>query len=302
MSKQTYLLRYLFIIERLERSAASFDELSSYLQMKSDITGDDLNISQRTLQRDIIDIFLQTGYEIKNDRQGARRYYIKERPGDSDKARRLLESYQLINIINTSEQYKGHVFLETRQARGIEHFHTLLYAISHKLPVRFNYLKYLDNSESERNVHPLALKEAIGRWYIVVIDTKDNEFKTFGLDRISLLETGKKPFRERYEYDITALFNNSFGVINDPSIKPQKVKLLFTYNAGKYVKAYPLHHSQKILFEDALKDEVLLELFIMPSYDFIKEILSHGSQVKVVAPLKLRNEIKKITTAMLSGL
>lgn len=294
MSKQTYLARYSYIIERLERGPATYEELADYLERKSEITGDDLLISQRTLQRDINDIYTQMGYEIVNERKGDKRYFIKERPQDSEKTQRLLESYQVINIINASSRYNDKVFIESRQAGGMEHFHGLLHAIINKLPVSFNYTKFSDDSEAIREVHPLALKEAIGRWYLAAVDTKDKTFKTFGLDRLNQLELHKKAFRENYNYDMKELFQHAFGVVNDPTIRPEQVKLCFTFNAGKYVKTYPLHQSQKVISEDKKKDEVIIELNLVIAYDFKKEILSYGNEVMVVSPTWLKKEIKTL--------
>jgi predicted DNA-binding transcriptional regulator YafY len=141
-------------------------------------------------------------------------------------------------------------------------------------------------------VHPLALKEAIGRWYLVCVDTKDYVLKTFGLDRIGEIEFSKKPFKKIYDYNIKELFTGSFGVINDVEAKPQKVVLSYKYTEGKYVEAYPIHLSQKLVSENKEKDEVILELFLRITYDFKREILSHGDRVKVLAPKSLADEIR----------
>jgi predicted DNA-binding transcriptional regulator YafY len=296
MSKQTYLNRYLFIIERLERGPATFDEIARHLEMKSESTGDDMTISQRTLQRDIRDIYLQIGYEIQNERKGDKRYKIVGRPEESDKSSRLMESYQLINIIDSSSKYNHIVFIESRRAKGMNNFHILLHAIINKLPLTFNYLKFTDDSDSIRTVHALALKEAIGRWYLVAVDTSDQTFKTFGLDRIDNVETGKKAYSEKYNYNIKELFKNAFGVVNDPNMEPERVRLAFSYNEGKYIKTYPLHHSQKIISEDKQKDELIIELFLVVAYDFVKEILSHGDKVKVIKPAWLKKEVRGIAS------
>ena len=59
MSKETYIIRYSLIIKRLERGPADFEELEKYLQNESNIHDKDLNISRRTFQRDIKDIYSQ---------------------------------------------------------------------------------------------------------------------------------------------------------------------------------------------------------------------------------------------------
>ncbi|HEY1008579.1 MAG TPA: WYL domain-containing protein, partial [Daejeonella sp.] len=67
---------------------------------------------------------------------------------------------------------------------------------------------------SLRQVHPYALKEFRGRWYILAKDLKDNRIKTFGLDRIQYLEITKKRFTFPSDLNVGELFRNCFGIIN----------------------------------------------------------------------------------------
>ncbi len=299
MSKQTYLSRYSYIIERLEKGPATYEQILDHLRRKGEMSGEDLEISQRTLQRDIQDIFNQTGFEILNERKGDKRYFINERPQDLNTGNRLLESYQLINIIGSSSRYADVVFLESRQPKGIEHFYVLLHAILNKFPVEFSYSKFSDDSDTTRVVHPLALKEAIGRWYLAAVDTKDGVLKTFGLDRLSLPELHKRPFREKYEHDIATLFRNAFGVMNAGDQQVERVVLSFGNRAAKFVESYPLHHSQRTGAVSKDRTEFTFDLVI--AHDFKKEILSYGDEVIVEKPSWLRKEIMKTLKKTISN-
>lgn len=57
MPKDTYLNRYSLIIKRLQRGAATYEQIVKYLENESEIKGKNYSISKRTLQRDIKDIF-----------------------------------------------------------------------------------------------------------------------------------------------------------------------------------------------------------------------------------------------------
>ena len=296
MPKQTFLSRYALIIKRLEKSPATFQEIANYLEREADIQDKDFTISIRTFQRDIKDIYEQLDIEIVNERKGDKRYFIKERSEDLQRSQRLLDSYQTINAINASQEFHQYVFLETRKPKGLEHFYGLLYAIKSKLILKFNHYKYWDDTLTERKVHPLALKESQGRWYLLAIDTKDAAFKTFGLDRMDEIEITKTKFKEKYDYDFNTMFSNCFGILNVDDAKPQTVQLAFTYQQGQYVKNYPLHHSQKIVKENT--KQIIVELSIGITYDFIMEILHFGDEVKVLQPFSLVKEIVKISDAV----
>ena len=90
----------------------------------------------------------------------------------------------MTNAIHASQEYSEYVFLENRQPKGLEHFSGLFYAIRNKRILKFTHYKYWDETVTVRTVHPLALKESQGRWYLLAVDTKDNRLKTFGLDRM----------------------------------------------------------------------------------------------------------------------
>jgi proteasome accessory factor B len=132
MSKQTFLSRYALIIAVLERGPATFEQINDYLKRASELEGVDYTLSLRTFQRDIKDIYYQIGYEIANEKKGDKRYLIKDRPETMEYKQRLLESYQMINVIKVSSNYSDHIFFENRKAKGLEHFPGLLSAINNK--------------------------------------------------------------------------------------------------------------------------------------------------------------------------
>ncbi len=294
MPKETFISRFSLIIKRLERGPATYKQIARYLQDESAIQDRDFNISLRTLQRDIRDIYNQLQIEIVNEKKGDKRYFIKSRPETQEQSQRLLESYQVINAIHAAQDFEDIVFLESRKPKGLEHFYGLLFAIKNNRIVNFQHYKYWDETITNRTVHPLALKESQGRWYLVAVDTNDNHLKTFGLDRMADIDIAKTKYRETYDHEVKELFAHSFGIISLEDEKPQVIRLQFSYEQGQYVKTYPLHVSQKIIQEN--NKVVVVELAVFITYDLIRELLSYGSALLVLSPAKLRNEIKKQLT------
>jgi predicted DNA-binding transcriptional regulator YafY len=205
----------------------------------------------------------------------------------------MLEAYEMMNMVELSDQNKQHIFFETRKPKGLENFNGLLHAIKSKKITNFIHHKYWEDIITYRTVHPLALKEARGRWYLLAVDEKDNRLKSFGLDRINDLDISKAKYRTKYDYNFNEMFNHSFGIISDEKIKIQAVRINLAFEQGQFVKNFPLHHSQKIISET--NTEVLIQLHIRPTYDFIMEILSMGEEVTILSPQTLINEVKRIT-------
>jgi len=289
MSVRQTIKRHYKIISCLKRRAMSFEELQDDMLLDHDSIEDQLIKSQRTLQRDIVDIDSIYGIEIVSDRSSGK-YYIKENT-ENTHSQRLRENFDLINAIRLTERFGTNLVFEDRKPLGTQHMSGLLHAIQNSLKVKFDYHKFYDDTDSKREVMPIALKEARNRWYLIAEDMKDTTIKNFSLDRISNFVITESKFKPHKDYDIIEEFNHSFGIINGTNEQPEKIVLAFTPNEGRYVKSLPLHHSQQLEVEN--KKEIQFSYFLRPTYDFKMELLSYGNQVKVIEPDTLRDSIKR---------
>lgn len=291
MSKKQFLRRHILIIGKLRKKPADFDEIDRYLQLQSEIEGENYNLTIRTFQRDIKEI--QSLYNIDITYNRSEAVYEITEDANEERNERLFESFELYNALNVSDNLSRDIIFEKRRPLGTENLHGLLHSIKNKLQIAFKYEKYWgeNNGIEARNVSPLALKESRYRWYLIALDKKDGHIKSFGLDRISDLEISSIKFNHTENEKVDSLFKYSFGVTNDPGI-PEKIILSLSPGQGRYIKSLPLHSSQKeILSNDK---EYRIELMIHPTYDFIMEILSLGREVKVIKPESLQLEIIKI--------
>lgn len=292
MSKQRFLKRYSLIINFLRRTPSSFNDIEKYLQQQSILEEENFEVALRTFQRDILDIESIFGIIIRKNR--AKGVYEIEGNSDEneDKYDRLMESFEVYNALKISNNFSEAIIVERRKPLGLNHMHTLLQAIKKKSEIQFTHEKYWSNDGimQLKNVQPIALKEARFRWYLIAKDNNDNKIKTFGLERISDLIVLNKTFENNFNYDVKSAFKHSFGIITQENELPQKVVLSFSHNQSKFIKSFPLHHSQTIIIDN--KNEFRIELLILATYDFVMEIMSIGSQVKVLEPLNLKEEIK----------
>jgi predicted DNA-binding transcriptional regulator YafY len=139
-------------------------------------------------------------------------------------------------------------------------------------------------------VNSYALKEFKYRWYLLAIykNKENSELKIFALDRISDLEISKS-FFVRKDFKIEDVFKNSFGIYTTLGEKPLEIVLSFTSFQGKYIKSLPLHHSQEILEDN--ENELKIKVTLVPTFDFVQEILSLGDSVKVVSPESFKEHL-----------
>lgn len=287
MSKKQFLKRYLFIINKLRKKPCSFEEIQEHLQEQSVFDDESYEISIRTFQRDIKEIGSIYNIEILYNRSD-NVYEIKQ-DANEEINERLMESFEIFNVLNLSNSLQNHIVVEKRKPLGTENMIGLLHAIKNNFEITFTHEKYLeDEYKKRRTVHPLSLKEARNRWYLVVKDPKDGVVKTFGLDRISALKITNKKFNYPLDYQHDEKFKYSFGIITN-EVKPEKIKIAFSHEQAKYIKTLPLHYSQTIIFED--EKGCIIELHLCPTYDFVMEILSMGGEVKVLEPENLKMKI-----------
>jgi predicted DNA-binding transcriptional regulator YafY len=291
MSKQTAVTRYFLIINRLRKRKQSFKELNDYLQIQSEVRGYHYTTTIRTFQREKNEIRNIFGIDIQCDSENI--YFINEEESPAQlQQQRLLESYELLNILGTADLYKDKLFLETRKPKGIEHIFGILHAIKNNLVINTSHTNFSDGSEYSKTLKPIAVKESQGRWYVIAEDSKDAALKTFALDRITDFEITREKF-EKPSLNMEQWFNNSFGIIKPANEKPQVVKLSFSFRQGQYIKSFALHKSQQIELENKDDDEVVVSLEVFITEDFIMELLKYGNEVKILEPLSLVQKIKQ---------
>jgi len=171
-------------------------------------------------------------------------------------------------------------FENTPVAQGTEHLSFILQAIKATQEVRFRYRSFLNETESERVLHPYLLKEYRNRWYVIGKDVDGEKVKTFGLDRISDISLREAYFTVEKDFDSETLFKYSFGITAGG--RPEKIVLRFAPQSGRYVKTQPLHPTQKIISENA--DGLTVKLMVIPSYELKATVLSYGKDVEVLEP------------------
>lgn len=295
MSKRGYISRYMLVIKKLKVNPyCSYEDLKGYienqveyLQMQDDTLK--IGFSKRTMQRDFREIRNIFGVDIEYS-PAEKGYFISQSESENMNFQRMMESFDIFNSLNLSQDLAPFIQLEKRRPQGTEHFYGILHAIKNKLQIRFSYHKFWEDEMTERIVEPYALKEFRSRWYILANDTKDIRVKTFALDRISNLEIKSNKFEFPKNYNIEDSFQFCFGIISPNDEKPEEIILSFDPFQGKYIKSLPLHETQQILVDT--KDELQIKLKLFITHDLVMELLSFGPEMKVLKPQSLVDEIK----------
>ena len=205
---------------------------------------------------------------------------------------RMIEAFDMFNSLNLTQDLAPFIHMEKRKPQGTENLYGLLYAIKNKYQINFTYQKFWEEDLSHRVVDPYALKEFKNRWYIMAKDVKDNNIKSFALDRLTNLEITKQTFLYPTNYSIEQNYRYCFGIISPTSEEPQDIILSFEPLQGKYIKTLPLHDTQQILIDN--DDEMRIKVKLCLTHDLVIELLSYGDNMKVIEPKTLVEQIKQI--------
>lgn len=286
--RQIYILSY--IQEKNRRSILpTRSQIIEKVSEKFDIV-----ISVNTLDRDIDFIKNQIGAELRFVR--GKGYRIDNLSGlENTFINDFSRSMTLLLSQNSETVLPQTIIYENRNFTGTDFFQDVLKACENSLECRITYYNYENGSEKEYEIQPYKLKLKDFRWYILAKDVNapDIDFKIFALDRIHhfhLTTTTFNPPGTNFDQP----FKNAFGMYikyqngegNYTLTAPQRIILEFDLRDGNYIKSNPIHHSQKILKET---DSALqIELFVMPTLDLIKELLSRSWSIKIIEPETLR--------------
>lgn len=300
MAKREQMLRLMYISDYLKskgKVGANYSEIRDHLERKYYDMGFDneLAFSEKTFKRDRTLLSELFGIEIQFKRSTMTYRFIEQ--DSPEHSQGIFDSLMLINSYKLTADHSKIMLFEKRKSAGLDNLEGLIYAIKNNKTVSLQYAKFWDHEEERRVVQPYALKEFRYRWYLLAMDAgqENGQIKSFGLDRISDLEIHNKTFK-RTDHDFEAMYQNAFGIVTSTQ-NPQKIILSFSRNQGRFVKSLPIHHSQQVVTDN--DDELQIELFLTPTYDFYQELMTHFERVKILEPENVRDQyIKCLETAM----
>lgn len=284
------LKRYLWLIDTLQRCGdMTYHEIASRWE-RSSVNDGGMALSQRTLYNHRLAISNQFGIDIECRRgRGVNVYYIAnpEAIEENTLTKWALASFSLGQLMLGNADIADKILLEDIPS-GQQWLATILKALQENKKLEIEYRNFFGKG-SIQSICPLAVKLFKRRWYMVALNS-DSAIRKYSLDRISRLELCEDTFKYPADFYATDYFNSFFGIVTDDKSKCQRIVVRAYEELPLYLKSLPLHNSQReIAKTDSYTD---FEVTLVPTFDFIQELLLHGSQVEVLHPASLRDELK----------
>lgn len=288
---------YLIIRRILQNDYPSKHTLMEYMKRY------DVEIGERTFQRDLSEIRSNFDIEIVYDEQRNGYYALKDSALYIDQLLYfigLAESSDIaLSTLKDKNRLSGYVSISPNpKSKGVEHIGLLLRAIQYRQIINIIHCSYQTGEQTTYTVEPYLLKEFEGMWYLFAYCEDMGAFRTFGLDRIRQIQTTDRIFQRKEELERTAeKFDKVYGLVYEPDNNPnapiEEVRLKVSSIMLPYIQSLPIHSSQSID-----EDTITLHLIINPELE--NKIMSYGEHIEVLSPPSLRNKIKERIVQSLS--
>jgi predicted DNA-binding transcriptional regulator YafY len=161
-------------------------------------------------------------------------------------------------------------------------------AVVGRRTVHMRYRTGRTGQTATRDLDPYRVWYRSGGLYVVGLDHRSGEIRTFAVDRIGALEASDRRFRVRDGFDFDAYIGGSFGVVAEPAVQ---VRIRFEGTWCNYVEERTWHPSQTL---SRLADGRLeLAMEVGGTSELRAWILSFGPGAEVVEPEALRAEVAR---------
>ncbi|MCE5178575.1 MAG: WYL domain-containing protein [Porphyromonadaceae bacterium] len=285
--------RYVWLVDLIYRKKnITFEEINEqWLRSSLNYEYDDLPLRTFHNHRKAIEQMFDINIEC--DKRNGYSYYI-ENSEDMERGgvrSWLLNTFAVNNLINESHKLKHRILFE-KIPGGQEHLTTVIEAMRDNFSLTIIYQAFWQDNPATFEIHPYFIRVFKQRWYLIAFNPKREKIQTYALDRIRDMSITDNRFALPADVDFESYYDDCFGIITDDDIPAEKVLIKVRSYQAAYIKALPLHGSQKVVKSDA--DYTLFEYSLKPTYDFRQEILSHGADVEVLQPEWFREEIAAI--------
>lgn len=315
------VIRYLALDNCFRNSGKKYfikDLLEACNEALSSIDPDAEGIKRRQLYEDIRFMEDEKGYQIdlEKKKDGKEVYYRYVDTNFSIRDRGLNESElnQIASALAVISRFKGMPQFEWIEAvtakfesrfgmkKGAEkiigfdeniyysaaQFITPLFnAIFYKKVVKITYKNFKTEKEYDVIFHPYYLKEFNNRWFCFGNNENGNVITNLALDRIIRIKELKNKYVSNDTINFDEYFDDVIGVTVEGEL--EKVKLKVSSALWPYIKTKPIHGSQKIVKRE--NDGIVISIEVKLNYELQSLLLSHGEKIKVLEPVKFRNEL-----------
>lgn len=289
------LKRYLWLIDTLKRNGEmTFEEISDKWDSSS-VNDNGVVLSKRTFYNHCQAIARHFGIDIECRRgRGLNLYSIAnpEAIEENSLTKWALDSFSLGELLLGNAAISDKILLEDIPS-GREWLEPVLQALQQNKELDVIYENFAGKKYAGA-IRPLCIKLFKRRWYVLG-QLPEGLMRIFSLDRFRSLDITDISFAYPPNFSPSAYFANFYGILVTDG-KPEKIVIRTYQELPGYLRSLPLHPTQhEIETKDGYTD---FSVSLVPTFDFIQELLLHRDQLEVISPKSLRDEIASVISKM----
>lgn len=222
-------------------------------------------------------------------------YYIDNKDDISGGFTRkwLLNAMAVHSMMDQAQEMNDCILYEDIP-EGTQYLSLIVDAIKLRHQISFTYHSFNRQQQYDLTLAPYCLKVFKQRWYVAGCpSTHPNETRIYALDRVKDMRLTELPYVYPQTFNAKEFFAPYYGVFRNA--EPVKVIIEATQNSAQFLRLLPLHNSQRELRQ--FHGNTFFEYFIAPTFDFIQELRTHGTDIRVREPESLveffREEARK---------
>lgn len=290
------LKRYLWLIDTLKRGGEmTYDEIADKWE-RSSVNDNDTTLSKRTFYNHCRAIATHFGIDIECRRGRGLNLYRIANPDaieENSLVKWAIDSFSLGELLLGNAAISDKILLEDVPS-GRQWLEPILKALQENREIHIDYENFFGKTFTG-TVRPLCVKLFKRRWYMLVL-VESGEKRKFSLDRIKNLTLLDRTFKYPSRFNPSDHFEHFYGITAWDDAKPQEIVIRAYNELPGYLRSLPLHPSQiEVTIGQNYSN---FRLCLVPTFDFVQELLLHRDQIEVLKPQSLRDEMAKLITRM----
>lgn len=184
-------------------------------------------------------------------------------------------------------------FEKNDNLKGLEFIEVIRKSIISQTALCITYQSFKARQASTFCISAYLLKEYRNRWFVLCSSHQRNApLLTLALDRIISIEPDSgEAYRPNNKIDLPTYYSNLIGVTKSPKQSDCEVVFQVDHENAPYVITKPLHHTQKLLTENAAGK--VFSIRVVLNYELERELLGFGCRLKVLGPRILVKKIRE---------
>jgi predicted DNA-binding transcriptional regulator YafY len=168
-----------------------------------------------------------------------------------------------------------------------QHFQVAAAAVLQRRRLRITYYSRARDEQTRRDISPQRLVHYRENWYLDAWCHLREDIRSFAVDAIRDAAMLDDAALELTEEQLDQVLASGYGIFSGAQVR--WATLRFSAQRARWVAAEHWHPQQRVHTE--ADGSYVLELPYSDSRELLMDVLKHGAQVEVLAPVELRDEV-----------